>query len=80
VKRHDCGTEHATEREEARCSYERLILADLHAKAAAMDSPPSPAQVTDLWAHAREINDEGARAARWVYAVLALGWRPEVGT
>lgn len=79
MKRHDCSTEHTTEREEARCTYERLILAGLQAEAAKLDRPPSPAQVTDLWAHAREINDEGARAARWVYAVLHLGWRPEVG-
>jgi erythromycin esterase-like protein len=61
---------------DARRTYERIVRDNLTTYAARLPQPPSPAAVTDLWAHARHIRDDGTEAARVVRQVLDLGWRP----
>lgn len=75
----DCGTVHQTELDNVRCAHLGELRRDLHYYAVTLDyQPPTPAQVDDLWAHARKLGDDGEQAARWVKAVLSLGWRPPV--
>lgn len=80
MNRHACGSDHqGSEIAEARCAYVKALGRDLRAYAATLGKPPSPAQVDDLWAHARTMHDDGGEAARWARQVLDLGWRPVVG-
>lgn len=76
---HTCGSDHQDQPlVEARCEYLELLRADLTLYAAGLDQPPTNAELLDLWAHARQINDDGAAAARWARRVLDLGWRPTI--
>ena len=59
-----------------RCAY----LADLRARVeqhATRAGIPAVA-ARDLWAHMREISDDGEQALRRVTAVIDLGWRPTI--
>lgn len=77
---HSCGSDHQDQDlVAARCEYLELLRADLALYAAGLDQPPTRAEVLDLWAHARQVNDDGTAAARWVRQVLDLGWRPTIG-
>ncbi|MDF1603374.1 hypothetical protein [Nocardioides sp. YIM 152315] len=77
---HHCGGDHQGQiLAEAQCNFEAAIRDHLIEYARALDQPPPAPQITDLWAHARQMHDDGATAARWVRQVLDLGWRPTVG-
>ena len=60
----------------ARIAYEEALLADLLAYAAPDESLRTRAAIADLWAHFRDIRDDGTIAARMVRKAIDLGWRP----
>lgn len=60
----------------ARAAYERQLCAELRQHAAHSTQPPSDSQVLDLWAHLRNMRDDGTGAWVMVHKILDLGWRP----
>lgn len=60
----------------ARAEYERKLCAELKDHAARSPHPPSAPQVLDLWAHLRNMRDDGTGAWVLVHKILDLGWRP----
>lgn len=60
----------------ARATYERQLCAELRQHAARSTQPPSDSQVLDLWAHLRNIRDDGTGAWVLVHKIIDLGWRP----
>ena len=60
----------------ARAAYERQLAAELKEHAAHSVQPPTGAQVLDLWAHLRNIRDDGAVAWVLAHKILDIGWRP----
>lgn len=60
----------------ARAAYERQLAAELKEHAARSVQPPTGAQVLDLWAHLRNIRDDGTVAWVLAHKILDLGWRP----
>lgn len=60
----------------ARATYERQLCAELREHAARSVQPPTGPQVLDLWAHLRNIRDDGTGAWVLVHKILDLGWRP----
>ena len=69
-----CGNQGIDSWHLTRCAY----LADLRARveqhATAAGVPVLAAR--DLWAHMREISDDGEQALRRATTVIDLGWRP----
>lgn len=69
-----CGNQGVDSWHVSRCAY----LADLRARveqhAATYNVPAVAAR--DLFAHMRQISDDGEQAMRRVLTVLDLGWRP----
>lgn len=60
----------------ARAAYERQLAAELKEHAARSVQPPTGAQVLDLWAHLRNIRDDGTAAWVLIHKILDIGWRP----
>ena len=60
----------------ARATYERHLCAELRQHAAHSTQPPTGPQVLDLWAHLRNMRDDGTHAWVLVHKILDLGWRP----
>ena len=60
----------------ARAAYERQLCAELKDHAARVVQPPSAPQVLDLWAHLRNLRDDGTGAWVLVHKIIDLGWRP----
>ena len=60
----------------ARATYERALCAELRDHAARATQPPSGPQVLDLWAHLRNLRDDGTGAWVLVHKIIDLGWRP----
>ena len=59
-----------------RIAYEEALLADLLAYAAPDESLRTRLAIADLWAHLRDIRDDGRMAARMVRTIIDLGRRP----
>ena len=59
-----------------RAAYERKLCVELKEHASRSPQPPSGAQVLDLWAHLRNMRDDGTGAWVLVHKILDLGWRP----
>lgn len=71
---HHCGADHQGNAVAvALCNFEDTIKADLVTYAAARGIDAVAA--TDLWAHLREIRDDGSNAYRLARKVIDLGWR-----
>jgi hypothetical protein len=62
----------------ARCAYRETLLAEVDAYAVQERIPPTAAR--DLWAHLNDVYGEGQRATKATLDVIALGWRPVVGS
>ena len=60
----------------ARATYERQLCVELRQHAARSTQPPSDSQVLDLWAHLRNMRDDGTGAWVMVHKIIDLGWRP----
>jgi hypothetical protein len=78
VTLHTCGADHQDNVvARALCEFEGAIAAELvaHADRYGIDAVAA----RDLWAHLRDINDDGANAYRLARKVMALGWRPTNG-
>lgn len=72
-----CGNHSVDSWHLTRCAY----LADIRFRVvehAAKAGIPA-VEARDLWAHMREISDDGEQAFRRVMAVIDLGWRPTEG-
>ena len=54
----------------ARATYERQLCAELRQHAARSTQPPSDSQVLDLWAHLRNIRDDGTHAWVMVHKII----------
>lgn len=69
-----CGNQGIDSWHLTRCAY----LADLRERVEqhATKAGISAVAARDLWAHMREISDDGEQALRRVMAVIDLGWRP----
>lgn len=63
-----------------RCAFEAALFDDLLAHAKTLDKPPTEAQISDLYAHARDIYGDIERAVKFTRAALDLGWRVSVGS
>lgn len=60
----------------ARAAYERQLCVELKDHAARSAQPPTAPQVLDLWAHLRNLRDDGTGAWVLVHKIIDLGWRP----
>ena len=60
----------------ARAAYERQLCAELREHAARSVNPPTGPQTLDLWAHLRNLRDDGTGAWVLVHKIIDLGWRP----
>ena len=60
----------------ARAEYERRLCSELREHAARSTQPPTGPQVLDLWAHLRNMRDDGTGAWVLVHKIIDSGWRP----
>ena len=60
----------------ARATYERQLCAELREYAARSVHPPTGPQVLDMWAHLRNLRDDGTGAWVLAHKILDMGWRP----
>jgi hypothetical protein len=71
-----CGNQGIDSWHLSRCAYLRDLRSRVEERAAA--AGVSPVAARDLFAHMRDISDDGEQALRRVVTVLDLGWRPAV--
>jgi hypothetical protein len=62
----------------SRCAYQAGLRQQVVDHAARYDI--SSVRALDLWAHLRDIGDDGTQAMLRVVKVLDLGWRPVVSS
>lgn len=73
-----CGSVHVDDVHIARCAYRDELRADVAAYAEPLGVPEPTA--LDLLAHLGDIYQDGSLAHRAAVHLMALGWRPVVGS